>query len=96
MKLLLDTQIYLWVLADSTRLSRRARTRIKAADQVLVSAATIWEAAIKCTLGKLRAEPEALAAEIVNSGFIELPTLPDTPLPYTSCPCTIKTPLIVC
>ena len=75
MKLLLDTQIYLWVLDDSPRLSQRAREIIMAADQVLVSAATIWEAAIKIALGKLRVDPALLVAEIARSGFIELPIL---------------------
>lgn len=75
MKLLLDTQIYLWVLDDSPRLSQRARTAILAAEQVLVSAATIWEAAIKNALGKLRVDPARLVEEIALSGFIELPIL---------------------
>lgn len=75
MKLLLDTQIYLWILNDSPRLSQRAREIILAADQVLVSAATIWEAAIKIALGKLRVDPALLVAEIARSGFIELPIL---------------------
>jgi PIN domain nuclease of toxin-antitoxin system len=72
-KLLLDTQIYLWVLEDSPRLNQRGRDKILAADQVLVSAASIWEAVIKSTLGKLRVEPTLLVAEIARSGFIELP-----------------------
>ncbi len=75
MKLLLDTQIYLWVLDDSPRLSERARAIIQAADQVLISAATIWEAAIKNALGKLRVDPALLVAEIARSGFTELPIL---------------------
>lgn len=73
MRLLLDTQIYLWVLDDSPRLNRRARDLILAADQVLVSAASIWEAVIKSALGKLRVDPALLVAEVKRSGFIELP-----------------------
>jgi PIN domain nuclease of toxin-antitoxin system len=38
-----------------------------------VSAASIWEAAIKARLGKLAADPHELAAAIEPSGFIELP-----------------------
>jgi len=72
-RLLLDTQIYLWVLDDSPRLNRRARDLILAADQVLVSAASIWEAVIKSALGKLRVDPALLVAEVTRSGFIELP-----------------------
>ncbi len=73
MKLLLDTQIYLWILDDSPRLNQRARELILAADQVLLSAATIWEAVIKNALGKLRVDPALLVAEIARSGFVELP-----------------------
>ena len=73
MKLLLDTQIYLWILDDSPRLNQRARNPILAADEVLISAASIWEAVIKNALGKLRVEPTLLVAEIERSGFVELP-----------------------
>ena len=38
-----------------------------------MSAASIWEVAIKVRLGKLEADPYALAAAIEPSGFIELP-----------------------
>jgi len=71
--LLLDTQIYLWILDDSPRLNQRARDTILAADQVFVSAATIWEAVIKSALGKLRVDPTRLVEEIGRSGFVELP-----------------------
>ena len=73
MRLLLDTQIYLWFLADSTRLSKAARLKIKNADEVLVSAASIWEASIKAALGKLSADPAKLVEGIQASGFTELP-----------------------
>lgn len=73
MRLLLDTHVYLWCLADSARLSRQARMQILRADEVFVSAASIWEAAIKSALGKLRAAPAALAEGIAASGFRELP-----------------------
>lgn len=69
----MDTQIYLWVLDDSPRLNRRARDLILAAEQVLVSAASIWEAVIKSALGKLQVDPALLVAELTRSGFIELP-----------------------
>jgi len=73
MRLLLDTQIYLWILDDSPRLNQRARDLILTADEVLISAATIWEAVIKGALGKLRVEPTLLVEEIARSGFVELP-----------------------
>lgn len=73
MKALLDTQLYLWFVADSSRLKRAARASIDAADEIYVSAASIWEASIKGGLGKLDALPEDLVAAIVKSGFVELP-----------------------
>jgi len=72
-RLLLDTQIYLWFLADSRRLSKKARQDIAHADEVMVSAASIWEASIKVALGKLQVDPPALVEGIQASGFAELP-----------------------
>lgn len=73
MRLLLDTQIYLWFLADSARLTKAARLEIQHADEVFVSAASIWEASIKSALGKLVADPAALVEGIQESGFVEMP-----------------------
>jgi PIN domain nuclease of toxin-antitoxin system len=70
---LLDTQIYLWFLVDSSRLSKKARSSIGSAEQVFVSAASVWEAAIKQAIGKLAAEARDLVSGIKGSGFIELP-----------------------
>jgi PIN domain nuclease of toxin-antitoxin system len=72
-RLLLDTQIYLWFLADSRKLSTKARAEIDAAETVFVSAASIWEAAIKSAIGKLTAPMGDLVAGIAGSGFTELP-----------------------
>jgi PIN domain nuclease of toxin-antitoxin system len=40
---------------------------------VFVSAASIWEAAVKVAIGKLDAVPDDLVAGIGASGFAELP-----------------------
>ena len=57
MRLLLDTHAFLWWLAgDAKRLSRRARQAIgNSENDVYVSAASVWEIAIKHRLGKLDA-----------------------------------------
>ena len=73
MRLLLDTHIFLWAVAGSASLKPAARRLIESADQVFVSAASIWEIAIKARLGKIDAEPGALVAAIGESGFVELP-----------------------
>ncbi len=75
MRLLLDTQIFLWYAQDSKKLSKLARPEIAAADEVFVSAASIWEASIKAGSGKLDVDPHWLIAAIDGSGFSELPVL---------------------
>ena len=73
MKLLLDTQICLWFLTDSRRLSRAMRQTLNSAEAVFVSAASIWESAIKASIGKLDVNVEELVSEIEASGFEALP-----------------------
>lgn len=75
MRLLLDPHIYLWYLSDSRRLSPAIRRRIATAEEVFVSAATIWEAGVKLELGKLTldADVDDLILGIDASGFAELP-----------------------
>ena len=73
MRLLLDTHVYLWFLADSPRLSSGARSSIERAEVVFVSAASIWEATIKVGVGKLEGDTEWIAREIAGSGLTELP-----------------------
>ena len=72
MRLLLDTHIFLWAVAGSPRLKPAARRLIESAEQVYVSAASIWEVAIKAQLGKIEADPQALTNAIAASGFLEL------------------------
>lgn len=72
MRLLLDTHIFLWFVAGSRRLSRRSLLQISTADEVWVSAASVWEAAIKISIGRLEADVLALVKAIPASGFQEL------------------------
>ena len=54
MRLLLDTHAFLWWIADSPELPKRARRAIASAgNECLVSAASCWEMAIKVSIGKL-------------------------------------------
>jgi PIN domain nuclease of toxin-antitoxin system len=73
MRLLLDTHIFLWAVCGSPLLKAPVRRLIESADEVYVSAASIWEIAIKARLGKIEADPHELAAAIEPSGFLELP-----------------------
>ena len=59
MRILLDTQTWLWISLAPQRLSARARSIVETEAKVLfVSAASAWEIAIKHAKGKLRL-PEA-------------------------------------
>jgi PIN domain nuclease of toxin-antitoxin system len=72
MRLLLDTHVLLWWLADDRRLGLNTRALIEDADNsVYVSAASAWEISIKRGLGKLKA-PESLDAIILDEGFEQL------------------------
>ena len=72
MRLLLDTHVLLWWLADDPALSKQARRLIADEPEVLASAASAWEIAIKRALGKLEA-PEDLTAALDASGIGQLP-----------------------
>jgi len=63
MTLLLDTNILLWWLEDSPRLPKRPRRLINRGGKVLVSAATVWEIAVKKALGKLKAPNKLLTSD---------------------------------
>lgn len=73
MKLLLDTHAALWWLGDDERLGKTAVAGLgDGANQVLLSAAVVWEVAIKRSLGKLDAPPD-LAPTLVGAGAMALP-----------------------
>lgn len=66
MRLLLDTHILLWALSNPRRLAESAREAIEAGDnEILFSAASIWEVAIKSQL--LRADFGVDAATIIDA-----------------------------
>lgn len=54
--ILLDTHVWLWLLHDPSQLSELAQTVIQREETnngLLVSAISVWEVAVKCSLGKL-------------------------------------------
>lgn len=74
MRLLLDTHILLWWLSDDRKLTKIARDLIANPDNdVLVSAASVWEISIKAALGRLEIELDDLEDAIVKNGFRPLP-----------------------
>ena len=53
MNVLLDTHVALWTITDSPKLGAQTRTMIEDPDTAIwVSAATLWEIAIKRSLGR--------------------------------------------
>lgn len=76
MKYLLDTQLLLWAAGQPERLSGEARKLIDDSDNELIfSAASVWEVAIKSTLGRddFRADARVLRRGLLDNGYIELP-----------------------
>lgn len=72
-RLLVDTHALLWWLTDDAALSPTAREELAdPANEPLVSTASVWEIAIKRSLGKLTA-PDDLPDRIVDEGFAWLP-----------------------
>jgi PIN domain nuclease of toxin-antitoxin system len=73
LKLLLDTHAALWWLTEDERLGEATADRLTdETNQVLLSAAVVWEVAIKRSLGKLRA-PEDFAPTLLGAGAQPLP-----------------------
>lgn len=76
MKYLLDTQLLLWAAAEPTRLRPATRRLLRDdAHALLFSAASIWEVAIKRSLGRedFTAEPRVLRRALLDNGYAELP-----------------------
>jgi len=69
LRLLLDTHVLLWALADDPRLTLEDRAAITdGRAEVFVSAASAWEITIKRALGKLRA-PDDLREQLAVARF---------------------------
>lgn len=76
MRLLLDTHIVLWVSGSSERLSPAARRLLdRSSNELIFSAASVWEIAIKCQGGKMDfgVDASVLRRALIDSGYVELP-----------------------
>lgn len=71
-RVLCDTHLLLWTLVEPERLSSRARARLETCE-VFVSAASIWELAIKARLGRIACDTGQVADAIEAVGFRHLP-----------------------
>jgi PIN domain nuclease of toxin-antitoxin system len=76
MRLLLDTHVLIWALSEPERLSPSARgDLISRRNEVLFSAASIWEIAIKAQIERKHfgVSPLEIAQAAEETGFVELP-----------------------
>ncbi|MDR2875536.1 MAG: type II toxin-antitoxin system VapC family toxin [Methylobacillus sp.] len=76
MKLLLDTHLLLWAAGQPKRVPAAARKLINdAGNELLFSAASLWEIAIKQGLGRsdFQADPQLLRRGLLDNGYVELP-----------------------
>lgn len=76
MRLLLDTHLLLWAVADSRRVSKEARSLLEdPGNDVYFSVASLWEISIKSALRRddFRIDPVALRTALLETGFVELP-----------------------
>lgn len=73
MRLLLDTHVLLWWLANDPSLSKTAADLIRDPENVVfVSAVTHWEICLKQSIGKLRL-PDAFEQRLAEESFENLP-----------------------
>jgi PIN domain nuclease of toxin-antitoxin system len=95
MKLLLDTHLLLWAAGKPNRLPATARKLIDSpANELLFSAASVWEVAIKRGLGRsdFQADPRLLRRGLLDNGYTELPILSDHVVAIDSLPPIHKDP----
>jgi len=71
-RLLLDTHVLLWWLAEVPAITERLLEYITKAEIVMVSSASVWEMEIKKAMGRLEA-PDDIDKAIEFNGFRELP-----------------------
>jgi PIN domain nuclease of toxin-antitoxin system len=74
-RLLLDTHVVLWWLADDPTLPLDIREHLDSDPEVYLSAASVWEIAIKQAVGKI--QPPDVAEQVQASGFRQLAIMAD-------------------
>ena len=95
MKLLLDTHLLLWAAGSPERLPLAARPLLEAPEnQLLFSAASLWEIAIKRGLGRadFQVDPRVLRRGLLDNGYVELPITSEHTVSIDSLPPIHKDP----
>lgn len=102
MRILLDTHILIWALIGSRRLPKTAADAVAdGGNEILFSAASIWEIAIKRQTRRIEFSIEAqrIADAAIETGFVELPVTSVAAAAVTELPLHHKDPfdrLLVC
>jgi PIN domain nuclease of toxin-antitoxin system len=98
-KLLLDSHLLLWAALFPERLSGAAHALLTdPSNELLFSAASIWEIAIKSGLGRddFRVDPRLLRRGLLDSGYTELPITSQHAVTIDSLPPLHNDPLTAC
>lgn len=72
MKILLDTNIYIWWINNSPQLSENSKIKIRNSKEVFISVATILEISQLISEGKVDVDFELIVKAIKQNGFKEL------------------------
>jgi PIN domain nuclease of toxin-antitoxin system len=95
MKMLLDTHLLLWAAGQPDRLSPEARRFIdNPANELLFSAASLWEVVIKRGLGRddFKVDARVLRRGLLDNGYGELPVVSDHVVAIDTLPAIHKDP----
>ncbi len=95
MKLLLDTHLLLWAAGEPERLSPATRKLLNNPEnELLFSAASLWEIAIKRSLGRddFQVDGRLLRRGLLDNGYLELPITSEHAVAVDSLPSIHKDP----
>jgi PIN domain nuclease of toxin-antitoxin system len=95
MKLLLDTHLLLWAAGEPRRLPAALRKLLNSPrNDLLFSAASLWEIAIKRALGRrdFRVDPRLLRRGLLENGYVELPVTGEHAVALDGLPAIHKDP----
>lgn len=95
MKLLLDTHLLIWAAESIKRVPRAARTLMSdPKNELLFSAASLWEIAIKSKLNRpdFQVDARTLRRGLIDNGYIELPILSEHAVAIDALPPIHKDP----
>jgi PIN domain nuclease of toxin-antitoxin system len=94
-KYLLDTHLLLWAAGQPERLSTGARSMLEnPSNQLLFSAASLWEVSIKNGLGRddFSVNPRLLRRGLLDNGYVELPITSEHTVSLDNLPSIHKDP----